>query len=94
MNGLPVPLEFHGGAENFRSVDYMAIPHHPMQTIATLILDGVLDRFPRLQWGIIEQGASWLPGWMRYLDSAFDAFYAGNMADLMGPHLPALEPAA
>jgi predicted TIM-barrel fold metal-dependent hydrolase len=73
-NGLPPVPDFHGGAENFRSVDYMAIPVNPAQTMATLILDGVLDRFPRLQWGIIEQGATWVPGWMRYLDSAFEAF--------------------
>jgi predicted TIM-barrel fold metal-dependent hydrolase len=73
-NGLPVPPDFHGGAENFRSVDYMAIPYDPMQTMATLILDGVLDRFPALRWGIIEQGASWVPSWMRYLDSSFRAF--------------------
>jgi predicted TIM-barrel fold metal-dependent hydrolase len=74
INGLaPVP-DFHGGAENFRSVDYMAIPNPPMQTLATLILDRVLDRFPRLKFGVIEQGASWLPGWMRALDSAWAAF--------------------
>jgi uncharacterized protein len=73
-NGLPVPPDFHGGAENFRSVDYMAIPVDPAQTMATLILDGVLERFPRLRWAIVEQGASWAPGWMRYLDSAFRAF--------------------
>ena len=52
----------------------MAIPTVPMQTLATMILDGVLDRFPRLKIGVIEQGGSWLPSWMRYLDSAFDAF--------------------
>jgi predicted TIM-barrel fold metal-dependent hydrolase len=74
VNGLPPVPDFHGGAENFRSVDYMAIPYNPMQTMATLILDGVLDRFPELRFGIIEQGASWLPGWMRSLDSAFGAF--------------------
>jgi predicted TIM-barrel fold metal-dependent hydrolase len=45
-----------------------------MQTLATLILDGVLDRFPELRLGVIEQGASWLPSWMRYMDSAFEAF--------------------
>jgi len=73
-NGLPREKDFHGGEENFRSVDYMAIPHPPMQTIATLILDGVLERFPRLRIGVIEQGASWLPGWMRTLDSAYEAF--------------------
>jgi predicted TIM-barrel fold metal-dependent hydrolase len=71
--GPPVP-DFHGGDENFRSIDYMSIPTAPMQTLATLIFDGVLERFPRLRIGVIEQGASWLPSWMRYLDSAFDAF--------------------
>ena len=75
VNGLPPVPDFHGGAENFRSVDYMAIPYPPMQTLATLILDGVLDRFPRLKFGVIEQGALWLPGWMRSLDSAHAAFY-------------------
>ncbi len=74
LNGLPPVPDFHGGAENFRSVDYMAIPYPPMQTLATLILDGVLERFPRLKIGVIEQGASWLPGWMRALDSAAEAF--------------------
>src|SRR5262249_7430209 len=42
--------------------------------LAALIFDGVLDRHPRLKFGVIEQGASWLPGWMRNLDSAADAF--------------------
>ncbi len=74
-NGLaPVP-DFHGGDGNFRSVDYMAIPNPPMQTLAVLIFDRVLDRFPRLKFGVIEQGASWLPGWMRMLDSAHEAFF-------------------
>jgi predicted TIM-barrel fold metal-dependent hydrolase len=31
-------------------------------------------RFPGLRIGVIEQGASWLPGWMRMLDSALAAF--------------------
>jgi predicted TIM-barrel fold metal-dependent hydrolase len=73
-NGGPAVPDFHGGDENFRSVDYMAIPTAPMQTLATLIFDGVLDRFPRLRFGVIEQGASWVPSWMRFMDSAFDAF--------------------
>jgi predicted TIM-barrel fold metal-dependent hydrolase len=73
-NGLPPVPDFHGGAENFRSVDYMAIPYPPMQTLATMILDGVLDRHPRLMIGVIEQGAAWVPGWMRRLDAAHEAF--------------------
>ena len=73
-NGLPIPPDFHGGEENFRSVDYMAIPFPPMQTIATMVFDGVFDRFPRLRIGVIEQGAIWVPSWMRQMESAFEAF--------------------
>ncbi len=73
-NGLPPVQDFHGGAENFRSVDFMAIPHPPMLTLATMIFDGVLDRFPRLKIGVIEQGAVWVPSWMRQLDTALEAF--------------------
>ena len=73
-NGLPPIPDFHGGDENFRSVDYMAIPGPPAQTLATLIFDGVLDRHPDLMFGVIEQGASWVPGWMRMMDSAVAAF--------------------
>jgi predicted TIM-barrel fold metal-dependent hydrolase len=73
-NGLPVPQDFHGGEENFRSVDYMGIPGPPAQTLATMIFDGVLDRFPDLRIGVIEQGAIWVPSWLRQMESAFEAF--------------------
>ncbi|HEY7438456.1 MAG TPA: amidohydrolase family protein [Acidimicrobiia bacterium] len=73
-NGLPPVPDFHGGDGNFRSVDYIAIQYPVMQTLGVLIIDGVLDRFPDLKFGVIEQGASWLPGLMRTLDSAADAF--------------------
>lgn len=74
QNGLPIPADFHGGEENFRSVDYMGIPHPPMQTLATMIFDGVLERFPGLKIGVIEQGAIWLPSWIKQMESAIDAF--------------------
>jgi predicted TIM-barrel fold metal-dependent hydrolase len=73
-NGLPVPHDFHGGEENFRSVDYMGIPGPPAQTLATMIFDGVFERFPHLRVGVIEQGAVWVPSWMRQMEAAFDAF--------------------
>ena len=73
-NGLPPVPDFHGGDDNFTSVSYMPIPNSAMQTLATLIFDGVLDRFPRLKWGAIELGAAWVPGWMRAMDSAAHAF--------------------
>jgi predicted TIM-barrel fold metal-dependent hydrolase len=74
-NGLPRVKDFHGGEENFTSVSFMAIPESVMQTLACLIFDGVLDRFPRLKFGAIELGASWVPSWIRFMDSAHQAFY-------------------
>src|SRR5579863_2088080 len=74
QNGLPIPADFHGGEENFRSVDYMGIPGPPAQTLATMIFDGVLERFPRLRIGVIEQGAVWVPSWLRQMEAAVEAF--------------------
>ncbi len=74
QNGLPPVKDFHGGDDNFTSVSYMPIPNAVMQTVATLIFDGVFDRFAKLKWGAIELGAAWVPGWMRAMDSAAHAF--------------------
>src|SRR3546814_2114735 len=74
MNGWPKVPDCLGGDENFRSVDSIAIPVPPTQTLATMIFDGVLERHPALRIGVIEQGAIWMPGWMRQMESALDAF--------------------
>lgn len=73
-NGLPRVKDFHGGEENFTSVSYIPIPHSVELTLAAMIIDGVMDRFPKLKFGVIELGCSWLPGWMRNLDGAASAF--------------------
>ena len=52
----------------------MAISSGPMQALSLLILDGILDRFPNLMFGVIELGSVWVPGFMKQLDSAFEAF--------------------
>ena len=52
----------------------MAIPVQPAQTLATMIFDGVFERFPDLRVGVVEQGAIWVPSWMRQMESAIDAF--------------------
>jgi predicted TIM-barrel fold metal-dependent hydrolase len=74
VNGLPAVPDFHGGDANFTSLTYLPISTSVQQTLAALIIDGVFDKFPRLKWGAIELGASWLPGWLRNLDSAAHAF--------------------
>ena len=73
-NGLPPVPDFHGGDGNFKSIDYMSIPLPVMQTLNALVIDGVLLRHPELRVGVIEVGASWIPSWMRMLDSAHEAF--------------------
>lgn len=73
-NGLPYVKDFHGGDENFTSLTFMAIPLSAWQTVSALVIDGVFDRFPKLKFGAIELGASWLPSLMKFLDSGVAAF--------------------
>jgi uncharacterized protein len=73
-NGMPRVKDFHGGEENFTSLSFMPIPNSVQITLAALIIDGVLDRHPQLKFGAIELGASWVPSWMRFMDSAAAAF--------------------
>lgn len=74
-NGLPRVLDFHGGAENFTSLSFMAIPMSIWQTLSALVYDGVFDRYPNLKFGAIELGASWLPSLMQFMDSGAAAFH-------------------
>src|SRR3546814_4387481 len=73
VNGGPKVPDFHGGDENFRSVDYMAIPGPPTQTLATMIFDGVLERHPALRIGVIrsEEHTSELQSLMRISYAVF-----------------------
>jgi predicted TIM-barrel fold metal-dependent hydrolase len=72
-NGIPV-TDFLGGGENIRAKDYMAIYHVPEVFLSALIFDGILERFPTLRGGCIEQGALWVVTWLRRLDLAQAAF--------------------
>ncbi len=72
-NGRPV-TDFLGGGENIRSRDYMAVHQVPEQFLSALVLDGVLDDHPDLKGGCIEQGALWVPGFMRLLDNCQATF--------------------
>jgi predicted TIM-barrel fold metal-dependent hydrolase len=72
-NGMPV-TDFLGGGENIRAKDYMAISQMPEVFLASLIFDGILERFPTLRGGCIEQGAMWLVPWLRRLDLAQASF--------------------
>jgi predicted TIM-barrel fold metal-dependent hydrolase len=56
------------------SLTYIGIPAPLEMALAALILDGVFERFPNLKCGVIEQGATWVPGFMQRLDVALYHF--------------------
>lgn len=65
------------------ALTYVGIPAPVEMTLAALILDGVFERFPHLQCGVIEQGATWVPGFLRRLDTAARQFgRPGQVASL------------
>jgi len=74
LNGMEMEPAFHGGDKKIQSLNYVATPHPVVETLTALIVDGVLHRHPKLRIGLFEFGGCWLPGWMRFLDSAMEAF--------------------
>jgi predicted TIM-barrel fold metal-dependent hydrolase len=66
-NDIPVS-DFVGGGENMRAKDFPMVHHDSAVYFAALIYDGLFDRFPGLRGACIEQGAGWVPGWLRMLD--------------------------
>ena len=69
-NGRPKPTDMFGGGESIRSKDYVTFHQAPEAFLSIMVLDGVLDRFPTLQGGCIEQGATWVPGMIERIDEA------------------------
>jgi len=75
-NGLPVPTR--GGDENLTSKDFMALHFAPEMFLSTIVLDGILDRFPKLRGACLEQGAGWVIPWLQQLDLAKEFFGRGD----------------
>ena len=73
-NGREPEPSFRGGDGQVTSIEHVACPHPVMESLAVLIFDGVLARHPDLRVGLAEFSASWVPGWMRLIDSAYVAF--------------------
>lgn len=74
VNGQPAVTDWLGGGENLRGKDYHAISHSPQNFLTALIYDQVFQRFPQLMCGVIELGATWVPGFLRILDQGHRAF--------------------
>ena len=67
--GRQVPTDWLGGGENVRGKDMIALHHAAERFVGSMVLDGVLERHRRLQVGVIELGAGWVPSMVRRLDS-------------------------
>jgi predicted TIM-barrel fold metal-dependent hydrolase len=72
--GHPKAKDWLGGGENLRGKDFHAISHSPQNFLTSLIYDQVFQRFPKLMCGVIEIGATWVPGFLRTLDQGHRSF--------------------
>jgi predicted TIM-barrel fold metal-dependent hydrolase len=70
--GRPVVDDPDGNADPLRKLRVIALAGPVEMALAALIFDGVLDRHPDLMVGVIEHGASWVPGFLRRLDLAVE----------------------
>jgi len=80
-NGIPKTSEFMIDGESLLAKDLMGIGHAAEIFLNALVLDGVLERFPRLRGGCIELGALWVVSWIRRLDLVQKVFVKAE------PHL-------
>lgn len=79
----PVPPAFFDNDRelpHFRSdapgdaLSYIGIGYPAELFLASMVFDGVLSRHPGLRIGVAELGATWVPGFLRFLDHAHRAF--------------------
>jgi predicted TIM-barrel fold metal-dependent hydrolase len=54
-------------------------PWGAMRAVAAFFGAGIMDRFPRLRFGILESGIGWLPFWAKRMDD--QAVYMGYVAE-------------
>lgn len=85
----PVPRAFFDNGRNMAHVrtdapgdplSYMGIGFPAELFLASLVYDGVMEKFPRLRFGITELGATWLPSFLRFIDTGYRSFR--NIQDL------------
>ena len=80
-NGSEVPPHKEGDAPR-DALAYMGISYNAELFLASMIFDGVFDRFPLLRIGVVELGASWIISWRKHLDQSYRAFR--RLQDLSG----------
>lgn len=89
QNYRPVPKAFFDNGRDMAHVrsdapgdplSFMAIGYPGELFLASLVYDGVLERFPALRIGVTELGATWLPSFLHFIDTGMRSFR--NIQDL------------
>lgn len=79
---LDRPLALHGGPAQglgleglgyFAQVHTLSHPFSQMLQMTSILMSGVLDRFPRLRLGFLEAGVGWAPFLMDRMDRSYRA---------------------
>jgi predicted TIM-barrel fold metal-dependent hydrolase len=52
----------------------MSHPFEQMSACASILLEGIAERFPRLRFVFLESGSGWLPYWLDRMDSHWDTW--------------------
>ena len=73
-NGRAATRDWMGGGENVRARD-AAVLHQGIETfVSMMVLDGVLEDFPRLKMASVELGAGFVPEMLVRLDQVHKAY--------------------
>jgi len=85
----PVPSVFFDNGRDMAHVrsdapgdplSFMGIGFPAQLFLASLVYDGIMERFPRLRFGITELGATWMPSFLHFIDTGHRSFR--NIQDL------------
>jgi predicted TIM-barrel fold metal-dependent hydrolase len=97
---LACPLAVHGGPaqglgldvlQHFAQVHALSHPFAQMIQMTSMVMSGVLDRFPSLRIAFLEAGISWLPFLLYRMDRSYEGRrhpeYIGGARDLPSSYL-------
>ena len=72
--GRGATRDWLGGGENVRTKDAAVLHQAPEMFLSMLVMDGVLNRHPKLRGACVELGAGWVPEMLRRLDAVSRAY--------------------
>ena len=87
---LGVPVNAHSGtggpvyqkAPAMPLVHFLEIPFYSQRPLAYMILGGVFERFPDLNFILTESGCSWIPDVLAQLDGLMDGIRANKVGEM------------